>query len=103
MQKHQRRTVRVAFMSTDKRHIYLSGTQYYKDWQDKASQSFVDRIEITTGEKNRVLKALPGYMKEFQPIDPDFRKVIISREAPLSLLDQYLKNESGKSINLLII
>ena len=93
---------RVAFMSTDKRHIYLSGTQYYKDWQDKAPQSFVDRIEITTGEKNRVFESSPGLHERISTVfDHDFRKVIISREAPTVIADQYLKDmESGKEYQL---
>ncbi|MBM3420088.1 MAG: hypothetical protein FJY11_03025, partial [Bacteroidetes bacterium] len=45
---------RVILMSSDRKYVYLSGTQYHKEWQEKAPQPFVDRFEVKTGEKNRV-------------------------------------------------
>lgn len=93
---------RVILMSSDKKYVYLSGTQYFKEWAEKAPRPFVDKFEITTGQKTRIFESSPSFFERVSlPLDPDFNKFIITREAPTVIADQYLKDiKAGTEVKL---
>jgi len=82
---------RVIMISSDGNYVYLSGTQYYEDYLENAPQPFVDKVEIRTGEKSRLFESSKDFYERVSAVlDVDFNKIIISREAPTVISDNYL-------------
>ncbi len=80
-------------LSSDKSSVYLSGTKYHKEWKDNAPQSFVDKVNISTGEKTRIFESSPKFSERISTVfDDDFNKYIFTREAPTVVSDSYLKD-----------
>ena len=84
---------RVIMTSSDEKHVYLSGTKYDKEWEKVAPKPFIDKVEIKTGEKVRLFESSPNFFERVISIlDVDLKKVIISREAPTVIADNYLRD-----------
>ena len=82
----------VVQMSSDTQHVYLEGTQYFKDYLERAPRQFIDKVEIRTGTKTRVYEA-PSDVREavLATVDDDLRQLIVSRESPTMVADSYLR------------
>ena len=93
---------RVILLSSDSGHVYLSGTLYHKEWKDKAPQPFIDKFKIKTGEKTRVFESSSDFYERVTTVlDNDLKKVIISREAPTVINNNYLKDmKTGAEVKL---
>jgi dipeptidyl aminopeptidase/acylaminoacyl peptidase len=73
--------------------VYLQGTQYFKDWQQHAPRPFVDKVDLATGTKTRVLDGADDVSETIGvALDDDFTQVIVTRESPTQVPDAYLKN-----------
>jgi dipeptidyl aminopeptidase/acylaminoacyl peptidase len=84
---------RVILLSSDMGSIYLSGTKYHKEWRENAPQPFVDRVDIKTGEKTRLFESASDFYERVSAVlDNDLTKIVISREAPTVVADNYLKD-----------
>lgn len=84
---------RVIMLSSDGQYVYLSGTKYYEDFLENAPQPFIDKVEIKTGEKARLFESSQdSYERVSAVLDVDFNKIIISREAPTVIADNYLRD-----------
>lgn len=88
----------VVRISSDGRYVYLSGTQYFEDWEKEAPQAFIDMVEIKTGEKERIWEGAGDYYDRVnQVMDDDLNYLMISRESKTQVADSYLWNrESGE-------
>jgi dipeptidyl aminopeptidase/acylaminoacyl peptidase len=93
---------RVVLLSSDRGNVYLSGTLYHKEWKEKAPQPFIDKFKIKTGEKSRVFESSPNFYERVTTVlDNDLNKVIISREAPTVISNNFLKDiKAGTEIKL---
>lgn len=93
---------RVVLLSSNASYVYLSGTLYNKEWKEKAPRPFVDKFKIKTGEKTRLFESSAGFYERVTTVlDNDFNKIIISREAPTVIADNYLKDlKTGTEVKL---
>lgn len=84
---------RVIMISSDGKFVYLSGTKYHQEWKENAPQPFIDRVEIKTGEKSRIFESSQNYFERvISVLDVDMNKVIVSRESPTVIADNYLRD-----------
>jgi dipeptidyl aminopeptidase/acylaminoacyl peptidase len=84
---------RVILLSSDRGSVYLSGTKYHKEWKENAPQPFVDRVDLKSGEKTRLFESAPNFFERVTTVlDNDFNRIVISREAPTVVADNYLKD-----------
>jgi dipeptidyl aminopeptidase/acylaminoacyl peptidase len=80
----------VALVSSDG-GVYLSGTQYSKNYLQEAPRSFVDKYDIKTGQKTRVFEGPRDATTSISSVlDDDFGRAIVNREAPKEVTDSYL-------------
>lgn len=87
---------RVAMTSDDGRYAYLSGTKYFPNWQENAPRGFVDRVEVSTGDKTRIFEGSADMFEEAQlALDDDFNTFVITRESPTMVPDYYLRTAGG--------
>jgi dipeptidyl aminopeptidase/acylaminoacyl peptidase len=83
----------VALVSTDGRYVYLEGTRYNKNWQTAAPRTFVDKVEIRTGQKAPVFEGATDVFETVAaPLDDDFTKAVVVRESPTAIPDSYLRD-----------
>jgi dipeptidyl aminopeptidase/acylaminoacyl peptidase len=81
----------VVRMATDGRSVYLSGTQYFEDPMEQAPRTFIDRVEIKTGEKTRLYESGEDVSERvLEVLDDDITQLIISRESPTMVPNSYL-------------
>ena len=88
----------VVRMSPDSRSVYLSGTQYFTNPQEQAPRPFIDRLDLTSGEKSRIYEGENATTSErvVAVLDPDAPRLIISRESPTQVPDSYLREPNGE-------
>jgi len=76
--------------STDGGFVFLSGTQYFEDPLNEAPRPFVDRVEIMTGDKERVWQSAEDMYEAFNvPLNDDLSEILISRESPAMPANQW--------------
>ncbi|MEP6779102.1 MAG: prolyl oligopeptidase family serine peptidase, partial [Gemmatimonadaceae bacterium] len=102
MTKRGRTGNSVALVSTDGKYVYLQGTHYNKNWQMSAPQTFVDKVEIRTGQKATVFEAATDMYETVEaPLDDDFSKVVIMREGPKTVPDSYVRDLKAGTVTKL--
>jgi len=80
-------------LSSDGKSIYLEGRGYKENLKP---QPFIDRIEITTGKKERPFEgAIDCYERPLIPLDNDLNRIIISRESKTDFPNSYLWEKDG--------
>jgi dipeptidyl aminopeptidase/acylaminoacyl peptidase len=92
----------VALLSSDGKSVFLDGTRYSRDWEREAPRSFVDRVDVASGQKTRVFDgAADVYEDVVAPLDDDFARVVITRQSRTMLPDSYLRDtRSGQLVKL---
>ncbi len=81
--------------SPDGQSVYLSGTQYFEDPTVDAPRPFVDRVEIRTGDKQRIFESSADMYETFgTALNEDFSEIIISRESSTTVPNQWRVNLS---------
>lgn len=92
----------VALLSGDGKYAYLSGTQYSRTWTDSAPRPFVDRVEIRTGQKQRLFESSADvYEHVVAPLDDDFTRAVVVRESPSTVPDAYLRDMTSGTLTKL--
>jgi dipeptidyl aminopeptidase/acylaminoacyl peptidase len=102
MSKRGRAVREVALLSSDGRYAYLRGIQYYRSYSDSAPRPFVDRIEVKTGQKQRVFESPADVYEEVEAaLDDDFTQVLVTRETSTAVPDSYLRDmKTGRLLKL---
>ncbi len=81
----------VVRMSPDREHVYLSGTEYFEDPLEEAPRPFVDRVEIRTGETERVFRSAEDMYEQVTAVlDDDLSQLMVRRQAPTTIPDSWL-------------
>ena len=89
----------VALLSRDGSAAYLSGTQYFRDWQARAPRAFVDRIEIRTGRKQRLFDGAADMAETvLAALDDDFSQAVIARESPTTVPNSYRRDMASGAL-----
>ncbi len=84
---------RIVRISSDGNFVYLYGTQYHEEWEENAPQPFLDKVEIRTGEKDRVFESEEDVFERLLAvIDDEMNRIIINRETPTKVPDSYLRD-----------
>lgn len=97
MEKPGSRGVDVVRLSSDGTSVYLEGTQYFEDFENEAPRPFVDRVEIQTGETERLFQSAENVYEEVTAVlDDNLDELILERQSPDMLPDSWLYDrESG--------
>ncbi len=68
---------------SDGAHVYREGVQYFEDPMVDAPRPFVDRVEIRTGEVERVFQSSADrYERVAASIDRDMTEIVVTAEGP---------------------
>jgi dipeptidyl aminopeptidase/acylaminoacyl peptidase len=88
-------------LSADKESVFFQGSIYDKNPLEVGPKTFVDRVAIKTGEKQRIYESSNTnvYERVSTVIDADAGRFIVSRESPTDVPQQYLV-EGGKRTQL---
>lgn len=63
-------------------HVFLTGIEYFEDVEEQAPRPFIDRVEIMTGEKERIFHSSEEYYESVTAIlDQNIDQIIIGRES----------------------
>ena len=93
---------RMVRMSTDENAVFLSGTLYHEEWRENAPQPFLDKVEIRTGETERIFESQADvYENVLAILDEDFNQIVINRQTPTVIADSYLKDTRSGSLKKL--
>jgi dipeptidyl aminopeptidase/acylaminoacyl peptidase len=89
---------RVVRTTTDGTHVFLTGTQYFENPDQDAPRPFVDRVEIRTGDTERIWQSAPDMYESIETvIDRDMTEMIVERQGPTMYPNQYYVNlETGE-------
>ena len=92
----------VVVVASDNKTVYLEGTKYFPDWERNAPRTFVDKVDLETGQKTRLFESAADMNESVvQALDDDYSKVIVSRESPTKVSDSYLRDlKAGTSVQL---
>ena len=79
-------------LSADGRHVFFYGTRYNEDPLDVSPVTFLDRVNIRTGEKERVFESENEGVWEHPTsiLDIDTGRFIVSLESPTEVAQSYL-------------
>jgi dipeptidyl aminopeptidase/acylaminoacyl peptidase len=78
--------------SADGRYAYLYGNTYNEDPMAESPRNFLDRVEIRTGEKDRIFEASNDdqYERVVSVLDVEAGSFVISRESRADIAQSYL-------------
>ncbi len=78
-------------------HPYLKGPGYQEDLEP---QPFIDRVDITSGTKERLFEGRKGQLEQpLVPLDADLSRLLVSRESKSDFPDTFLVAD-GRDENL---
>lgn len=88
-------------LSADKESVFLQGNVYDKNPQEVGPKTFIDKVAIKTGDKQRVYESenTNVYERVASILDIDSGKFIVSRESPMDIPQNYLL-DGGKRTQL---
>ena len=72
--------------------VFLTGTIYHEDPLESSPQSFMDRVSVRTGEKERVYESSNDgqYERITTVLDAGAGRLVVSRETPTEIRQSYL-------------
>jgi dipeptidyl aminopeptidase/acylaminoacyl peptidase len=88
--------------SEEARYVYLSGTEHFEDNLTDGPRPFVDRVEVRTGEVERIFRsAADAFERVAAVLDDDLQRLVIARESPSEVPDSWLLDRaSGERVQL---
>lgn len=87
--------------TTDDRYVFLQGTRYSRDPKNEAPRPFIDKVEITTGQKQRIFESAADMFEQpVELLDDDATRMIITRENQTTVPDSYLRAANGQLTKL---
>jgi dipeptidyl aminopeptidase/acylaminoacyl peptidase len=79
-------------LSADNEHVFFQGAVYDKNPNDVGPKTFIDKVAIRTGEKQRIYESDNSnvYERVSTVLDLDAGRFIVARESPTEVPQQYL-------------
>ncbi len=69
-------------LSEDKSNVFLSGTEYFEDVEENAPRPFIDRVEIESGDSERIFQSAADYYESVESVlTSNSDEIIIERES----------------------
>lgn len=88
--------------STSGDHVFLSGIKRHEDHQENAPQPFLDRVEIESGETERIFESSSDVYEQVTAVlDNNIDRVVLNRESRDMLPDSWLKDLSSGDLTKL--
>jgi len=82
----------VVHVSSDGRHVFLQGTTYADNPAEEAPRPYLDRLEIRTGEKERVFESGADVYEEVELVlDADATRLATTRQSPTMVPDIHVR------------
>ncbi len=80
-------------LSADREHVFLRGTQYHRNPEEVGPVTFIDKLNIRTGEKIRIYASDNDgvYETPIVALDLEGGRFIVSRESPTEIRQDYLR------------
>ena len=83
----------VARVASDGPSIFLSGTQYFKNPEEKAPRPFVSKVNFMTGESKKVFESAEDvYENVVTAADDDLNVIFTTRETDTTIPDSYVRD-----------
>jgi dipeptidyl aminopeptidase/acylaminoacyl peptidase len=95
--------VEVVRLSADGNSVFLSDTEYHDDPMQEGPQSFIDRLEIRSGDKERVYESENAgvYENVLAVLNDDATELLVEREGPSDVPDTFFRDvASGQTRQL---
>ncbi len=87
-----------ALMSSQGPSVYLEGEGLRDDFRPRP---FVDRLNATSGDRERVFESSEGYFDQPKAFpDPDLRRLVFARESKTDFPDSFLWQADGDPVRL---
>ncbi len=72
----------VILVSSGGENVYLSGVKYHKEYEENAPQPFLDKVEIKTGEKERIFESSADKHESIVSVlGADAQNLVINRQS----------------------
>lgn len=82
--------------------VFLSGTEYSKNPENDAPRPFLDAVSLTDGKKERVWQSSDKMFETISAVlDADSSKLVLNRQSPDVLPDNWLFDRSSKELRQL--
>jgi len=92
----------VVRLSPDAEKVYLSGTEYFEEFEESAPRPFLDEVEILTGEKTRIFQSSPDVYEDVEAVlDDNLNTLILERETPEMFPNSWLYNRQTEEMEQL--
>ena len=93
----------VVRVSQDGNSVFLSGTEFHDDPMQDGPQSYIDRVEIRTGDKTRFYESENDgvFERVLAVLNDDATQLIVSRERPSEVPDSYFRDVSNGELRQL--
>ena len=90
-------------VSQDGNSVFLSGTEFHDDPMQDGPQSYIDRVEIRTGDKTRFYESENDgvFERVLAVLNDDATQLIVSRERPTEVPDSYFRDVSSGELRQL--
>jgi dipeptidyl aminopeptidase/acylaminoacyl peptidase len=87
----------VVRMSSDGGHVYVTGIEYHEDPMLDPPQSYIDRVAIEGGEKERIYESDNDGTSErlLAILDDDATQLLVNLESPTDVPDSYVRDTRG--------
>lgn len=70
-------------ISDNRENVFLSGIEYFEDVEENAPRPFIDRVEIESGDKERIFHSSDEYYETVPAIlNNNVDEIVVSRESP---------------------
>lgn len=81
-------------VSSDGNNVFLSGTEYHDNPMEDGPQSYIDKVEIRSGEKERIYETENNdvYERVLAVLNDDATQLVVSREGPSDVPDSYMRD-----------
>ena len=85
--------------SADGSSVFFYGTEYARDPMAEGPKTFLDRVEIRTGEKERVYESdnQGQYERIVSVLDVDAGRFVVERETPTEVAQSYLYADGSRT------
>jgi dipeptidyl aminopeptidase/acylaminoacyl peptidase len=82
----------VVMLSADSA-VFLSGTQYFRDYLQNAPRMFVDKVDLRTSNKTRLFQSAPDAVETVAtPLDDDYTRAIVVHESKTDVANSFLRD-----------
>jgi len=89
----------VVQVSPDQRYVFLQGTKYADNPAEEAPRPYLDRLEIRTGEKERIFESGADVYEEIELVlDDEATRLATTRQSPTMVPDVHVREVASGAL-----